>query len=220
MMSISRPVTSILSVRLLFRRAIAVSSFRCNTGLLRNYSVQNVDKIANKEPTVKGEKAKGQDKLHKIIAKSKLLSRLNKNPKFSTYFNRLSDAGVTSSVTSFLILHEVTAIVPLFGLWWVLYQLDLHDQYELPLYFTNLLNQCGEAMEKLVGDEYSEGLDRNRLILAGAISYALVKMFYPVRVLLSLWGAPYLGRWLLKPISKLRNTGKSKAQKNGSQSTK
>lgn len=163
------------------------------------------------EPSLEAKK-KTQDRLHRIISKSRILSKLNENPKFAKYFDRLSEAGVTSSVTSFLVLHEVTAIVPLFGLWWVFYQLDLPDQYELPLYFTDLLNQCGEAMEKLVGDEYSEGLDRNRLILAGAISYALVKMLYPLRVLVSLWGAPYFGRWLLLPIRKLRSATKTKSK--------
>lgn len=182
--------------------------------------MENVDKEANQEPTLEDKKAKAQDKLHKIIAKSKILSRLNENPRFSAYFDKLSDAGVVSSVTSFLILHEFTAIVPLFGLWWVLYQLDLPEQYELPLYFTNLLNQCGEAMEKLVGDEYSEGFDRNRLILAGAISYTVVKILYPARVLLSLWGAPYLGRWILLPIKKLRNRIKPKPKNSQKSSSK
>lgn len=194
------------------QRAIAFSSLRCSVEMKRFYSLETADKRpVGKEPPIKEAQTPGQDKLHKIIAKSTILSRLNKNPKFSAYFDRLSDAGVASSVTSFLVLHEFTAIVPLFGLWWVLYQLDLPEQYELPLYFTDLLNQCGEAMEKLVGDDYSEGLDRNRLVLAGAISYAVVKMLYPVRVLVSLWGAPYLGRWLLLPIAKLRKSVKPKA---------
>lgn len=148
-------------------------------------------------------KTDSQDKLQRIISKSKTLSKLSKNPRFARYFDRLHEAGVTSTVTSFLILHELSAIAPLFTLWWVFYQIDLPDQYELPLYFTNLLNQCGDAMEKLVGENYSEGFDRNRLILSGAISYAIVKFLYPLRVLVSLWGAPYLGQWLLLPFYKV-----------------
>lgn len=176
--------------------------------MIRGYSTEVEE---TQRPALK-KNEKSQDRLHKIIARSKILSKLNKNPKFAGYFDRLSEAGVTSSITSFFVLHEITAIIPLFGLWWVLYQLDLPDQYELPLYFTDLLNRCGEAMERLVGEEYSEGLDRNRLILAGAISYALVKMLYPVRVLVSLWGAPYFGRWLLAPIRKLRSKSKVTTQ--------
>lgn len=160
---------------------------------------------------------KQQDRLHKIISKSGILSKLNRNPRFANYFNKLSDAGVTSTVTSFLLLHEFTAIVPLFGLWYIFYRLDLPEQYELPLYFTNLLNQCGDAMERLVGDDYASELDHNRLILAGAISYAIVKLLYPFRVLLSLWGAPYVGKWILSPFRRIRSkySRKNKSENKG-----
>lgn len=202
-----KPVNVVIPSRVICYR-LGGSAFRLSVQpVVRSYST-GVDET--QRSTLKDNK-KAEDRLHRIISKSKILSRLNRNPKFAGYFDRLSEAGVTSTVTSFLVLHEVTAIVPLFGLWWVFYQLDLPDQYELPLYFTDLLNRCGEAMERLVGDEYSEGLDRNRLILAGAISYALVKMLYPVRVLISLWGAPYVGRWLLSPIKRLRSKRKAKA---------
>ncbi|QLQ81894.1 hypothetical protein HG537_0G01480 [Torulaspora globosa] len=205
-----RPVNVVVSSRVVsYRLSANALRFSVNP-VVRSYSA-GADET---ERSTLEEKKKAEDRLHRIIAKSRILSRLNKNPKFAGYFDRLSEAGVTSTVTSFLVLHELTAIVPLFGLWWVFYQLDLPDQYELPLYFTDLLNRCGEAMERLVGDEYSEGLDRNRLILAGAISYALVKMLYPVRVLISLWGAPYFGRWLLVPINMLKTkAGSGKVKK-------
>ncbi|QLL34777.1 hypothetical protein HG536_0H01520 [Torulaspora globosa] len=208
-----KPINVLIPSRIVSYR-LGGSAFRFSVyPLVRGYSAR-AEKA--QRSTLK-DKKKVEDRLHRIIGKSKILSRLNKNPKFAGYFDRLSEAGVTSTVTSFLVLHELTAIVPLFGLWWVLYQLDLPDQYELPLYFTDLLDRCGEAMEKLVGDKYSEGLDRNRLILAGAISYALVKMLYPVRVLISLWAAPYFGRWLLSPINMLRSKSRIKV---GSGSTR
>lgn len=172
--------------------------------LLRSYSSTN-----EKKPTLN----KRQDRLHRIISKSRILTRLNKQPRFALYFDKLSEAGITSTVTSFLILHELTAIAPLFAFWYVLYQLDLPEQYELPVYFKDLLNQCGDAIEKLVGDEYSSGFDHNRLILAGAISYAIVKLLYPLRVLVSLWGAPYVGRWLLGPFRKIKSKLKRRTEK-------
>lgn len=144
------------------------------------------------------------DKLHKLIRKSKFLTRLNSNPRYAGYLNKLSEAGAVSTATSFLILHEITAIIPLFGLWWLLYSLDVHWQYELPVYFKDLLNRCGESIEKLIGN-YDENWNRERLVLSGAISYAIVKLLYPVRVLLSLWGAPYLGRFIVRPFSKLKS---------------
>ncbi|CAR28623.1 hypothetical protein ZYGR_0S02570 [Zygosaccharomyces rouxii] len=177
--------------------------------LISKYSTVNNEKNSSS----RNQNQNQQDRLHKIIAKSKILSKLNQNPRFASYFARLSDAGVTSTVTSFLILHEFTAIVPLFGLWYIFYQLDLPEQYELPLYFTDLLNRCGDAMEKLVGDKYASDLDHNRLILAGAISYSIVKLLYPIRVFASLWGAPYVGRWILSPFRRIRSKYAKKGEK-------
>lgn len=197
---------SVPPLRALTCSGLVIGSLQQHVGLRRCYSTEREMKQSN---SVKAA-TETPDRLRKIISKSRMLSRLNQNPKFAHYFSRLSEAGVTSTVTSFLILHEITAIVPLFSLWWVFYQLDLPDQYELPLYFTNLLNQCGDAMEKLVGDDYSKGFDKNRLILSGAISYAIIKVLYPLRVLVSLWAAPYLGKLLLMPLRKLKSLLKTK----------
>ncbi|SJM86271.1 uncharacterized protein ZBIST_2767 [Zygosaccharomyces bailii] len=172
--------------------------------LLRNSSSANNNKKAI---------STSQDRLHRIISKSRILSRLNKQPRFTHYFDRLSEAGLTSTLTSFFVLHELTAIAPLFALWYIFYRLDLPEQYELPVYFTDALNQCGAAIEKLVGDKYNNDFDHNRLILAGAISYAIVKLLYPLRVLVSLWGAPYMGRWLLSPFRSIKSKLKGKASK-------
>lgn len=203
MLILAKPV---LPLRALTYSGLVIGSLQQHVGLWRCYSTERETKQAN---SVKAA-TKTSERLQKIISKSRMLSKLNQNPKFAHYFGRLSEAGVTSTVTSFLILHEITAIVPLFSLWWVFYQLDLPDQYELPLYFTNLLNQCGDAMEKLVGDDYSNGFDKNRLILSGAISYAIIKVLYPLRVLVSLWAAPYLGKLLLMPLRKMKSLLKSK----------
>ncbi|CEP61966.1 Mrx11p LALA0_S04e04676g [Lachancea lanzarotensis] len=150
------------------------------------------------------------DKVHKLIAKSAFLTKLNEKPKFKAYFDKLGQTSPVSTITSFLILHEVTAIVPLFALWWVLYKLNLEEQYNLPIYFKDLLNQCGDSIQKLV-DNHDQGFDRNRLILSGAISYAVVKVLYPVRVLVSLWAAPFFFRWVIAPFKKVGELFKKRA---------
>ncbi|CAR23533.1 Mrx11p [Lachancea thermotolerans CBS 6340] len=184
------------SIALGLLRPSAVGVERC-----RCYS-----KKASSSNTV-SEKAVGpakdpSNKIYKLISKSKLLTRLSKRPAIGHYFDKLAETSPVSTISSFLILHEITAIVPLFGLWWVLYSLNLNEQYELPLYFKELLDQCGDSIEKLVGDR-SQGFDRNRLVLSGAISYAIVKILYPARVLFSLWAAPYFFKWFLGPFKKL-----------------
>lgn len=128
---------------------------------------------------------------------------MNGNPRYKHYFDKLSEAGAVSTMTSFLILHEITAIVPLFALWGLLYNLDLSDQYEMPVYFKDLLNKCGESIGKLIGD-YDNGWDRDRLVVSGALAYAIVKVLYPARILFSLWAAPYVGTFVIMPFTKLR----------------
>ncbi|CAI4053486.1 Mrx11p SKDI_16G2280 [Saccharomyces kudriavzevii IFO 1802] len=146
-----------------------------------------------------------EDRLHKIISKSRLLTRLNKNPKFSQYFDRLSEAGTVPTLTSFFILHEVTAILPLFLLWWLLYNLDISDDLKLPSLLNGLMENCHAAMEKFVGKRYQECINKNKLILSGTIAYVTVKLLYPVRICISIWGAPYFGKWLLLPFQRLRH---------------
>ncbi|QHS76689.1 Mrx11p SPAR_P02240 [Saccharomyces paradoxus] len=146
-----------------------------------------------------------EDRLRRIFSKSRLLTRLNKNPKFSHYFNRLSEAGTVPTLTSFFILHELTAILPLFLLWWLLYNLDLSDDFKLPSFLNGLMESCHAAMEKFVGKRYQECLNKNKLILSGTIAYVTVKLLYPVRIFISIWGAPYFGKWLLLPFQKLKH---------------
>ncbi|SCW03542.1 LAFE_0G12772g1_1 [Lachancea fermentati] len=184
-----------------------------NFPIIRFYSKNS---SSSEDEIAKQKRDKSVDRIHKIISKSRMLTKLNQQPRFKHYFDQLAETSPLSTITSFLILHEFTAIVPLFGFWWILYTLNLSDQYELPVYFTDQLNRCGDAIEKLVGNHY-EGYDRNRLILSGAISYAIVKLLYPLRVLVSLWGAPYLVKWILEPFKRLRKfsekTRKGKSHK-------
>lgn len=176
------------------RNSIPRATIHIGKSAIRTYSEHQQSNSNNKN----------KDVLHKFISKSRLLTRLNKNPKFSKYFDRISEAGAVSTITSFVILHELSAIVPLFGLWWIVYQLDLPDQTDLPEFLSNLMKQCGDAMERFVGDKYTNGVDRHRLILSGAISYTIIKLLYPLRIIVSLWAAPYFGKWLLLPFQSLK----------------
>ncbi|KTA99239.1 MIOREX complex component 11 [Nakaseomyces glabratus] len=169
--------------------------------LVRNSIVKRP--FSRNNPVFSAETDKYKDKLHKIINNSRLLSRLNKNPRFHQYFNTVSETGTITTLTSFLVLHELTAIVPLFGMWWVIYNLDIHNDLELPGYLSDLLERCSKAIDKIVGDKYGQDLDRHRLILSGAISYTIVKLLYPLRIILSIWWAPHCGRFIVTPIRKL-----------------
>ncbi|CAB4256629.1 similar to Saccharomyces cerevisiae YPL041C Protein of unknown function involved in maintenance of proper telomere length [Maudiozyma barnettii] len=141
------------------------------------------------------------EQIMKLIKKSKMLSKLQADPRFSHYFKKITTSGTIPMITSFFILHELTAIVPLFTVWYILYNLSLLENLE---FSGELMTKCSNAIEKLVGDKYQE-YDKHRLILSGALSYALVKVMGPVRIIISLWGAPYFCRWLIMPFKKLAN---------------
>ncbi|CCE62331.1 hypothetical protein TPHA_0C01750 [Tetrapisispora phaffii CBS 4417] len=152
---------------------------------------------------------KKKDMLHRMISKSKLLTKLNSHPNFKNYFDRISQTGTVSTVTGFLLLHELSAIVPLFALWWILYHSNIHDTLVLPEILHNLMEYCSDVMNRFVGDKYPD-LDRKRIIFTGALSYMTVKVLYPIRILLSLWAAPYFGNLLVSPFRKLIKLSRKK----------
>lgn len=131
-----RPVNAILPARLTLSRTVSLRS----TSLLRGYSTKEPNDTLEcgdeKPKTVQNER------LLRILSKSRTLTKLSRSKRFSHYFDKLSQAGAISTVTSFLVLHELTAIVPLFGMWWVLYNLDpsvilpSFNRYKLRLSFS------------------------------------------------------------------------------------
>lgn len=146
------------------------------------------------------------DQIVKIIKKSKMLSRLQADPRYARYFKKITTSGTIPMITSFFILHELTAIIPLFTVWYILYNLNIMDNLE---FSGELMTKCSNAIERLVNDKFQE-LDKHRLILSGALSYALVKIMGPLRIIVSLWGAPYFCRWLILPFKKIGNMIKSR----------
>ena len=146
------------------------------------------------------------EQIIKIIKKSKMLSKLQADPRFAHYFKKITTSGTIPMVTSFFVLHELTAIIPLFTVWYILYNLNIMENLE---FSSELMTKCSNAIERLVGDKCQE-LDKHRLILSGAMSYALVKMIGPLRIIVSLWGAPYFCRWLIMPFKKIGNMIKTR----------
>ena len=146
---------------------------------------------------------KERERLENFIRKSKVLATLRGNPKFNSYFEKLKEVGTIPTVTSFFILHELTAVIPLFIIWYMLYHLDFWDDFNITESNNTLLIKCNQAIERLVGDKY-ESLDKHKLIITGAISYSIVKVAGPLRMFVSVWAAPYFGRYLMLPFNKMR----------------
>lgn len=111
-----------------------------------------------------------------------------------------------SHVTAFLVLHELTAIVPLVGLWYVFHQ--HHDVFmagtmDLPAW---AMEKGTKVIDKAMADwdfgNYSVN-DKLKFIMEGAYAYVVVKALFPVRLAVSLLGMPWFARWFVVPFTRL-----------------
>ena len=143
---------------------------------------------------------------------------LSRTPQFlRPTVSALHNAPV-AHVTAFLLLHEITAVLPLFGLAGL-----FHYYHWLPQSFTEgeggyvekfaryarKKGWIGKAeVEQLGGCREGEGQlkwwnDREggvRWVIEFATAYAVVKALLPLRIVLSVWGAPWFARWTVIPV--------------------
>ena len=164
-----------------------------------------------------------------VKAQSRLDRTINRLPKFlQRYLIPFRNAPL-SHVTSFLILHEITAIVPLFGFWAI-----FHYTNWLPSYFSEG-KWVHEGIEKFSRyfrkkgwleterdhpdpadggnweiardrlskqeEAWTNGQGRMRTVIEAGTAWAITKALLPLRIFLSVWGAPRFARAVLKPIT-------------------
>lgn len=128
---------------------------------------------------------------------------VRKFPKFMRkYAVRFANAPV-SHATAFLILHEISAVAPLMGLWWVFHQYDF-----IPTGLPDWFMESGTKFIKVLGtkNEWADVInaeDTSKLVVEGAAAYTLVKLLLPVRIALCLYLMPWFARVFVLPISNL-----------------
>ncbi|RPB03571.1 hypothetical protein L873DRAFT_1760810 [Choiromyces venosus 120613-1] len=107
-----------------------------------------------------------------------------------------------SHITSFLILHEITAIVPLAGLF-----LFFHNTRWTPPGLPGEWVVAGvEKFGRYVrrkGWERFKGDEGARLLFEVATAWAVVKALLPVRIGLSLWATPWFARVVLGGVGRV-----------------
>jgi len=54
-----------------------------------------------------------------------------------------------------------------------------------------------------MGKWWSRGEGGTRLVIEFATAYAVVKALMPLRIVVSIWGAPWFARWTVIPMSNL-----------------
>ncbi|KAJ5461503.1 uncharacterized protein N7458_003055 [Penicillium daleae] len=144
-------------------------------------------------------------------------------PRFlRTYTTPLLGAPVTH-VTSFLVLHEITAILPLFGLvaafHYGAWMPDLSSDSGESNAFDEGAKRFGRWLRKkgwveesdvntvaeheVTGATYGAQKEQAgvRLVLEFATAYAITKALLPVRIAASVWATPWFARTILTPTT-------------------
>ena len=149
---------------------------------------------------------------------SKLPRRLQK------YTNGLRNAPVPH-IVSFLILHEITAIVPLFALFGLFHYTDYVPVSYMSEHFGGYVqeglarfekyfkrkgwfgfskdeaapaNVPGEEQPKDAMDRWKSGDDRYKFVVEIALAYAITKALLPIRIIGSVWATPWFARGLMR----------------------
>ena len=149
------------------------------------------------------------------------IDRVNRRlPAFLHKYTRALGNAPLTHVTSFLLLHELTAIIPLFAL-----AAYFHYTHWLPpwlaegAWLTSGVERFGRYFKRkgwIRGDEAATAeaevglrkVDRAwnwskggvRLVVEFATAYALTKMLLVPRVMLSVWATPWFARWTVIPV--------------------
>ncbi|KAL3478413.1 hypothetical protein BJX99DRAFT_106648 [Aspergillus californicus] len=153
--------------------------------------------------------AKVQSRLHRLNARL---------PSFLRSYTTPLLGGPATHITSFLILHEITAIVPIFGLVAAFHYgnwlPDLHSYSGFEdgtRRFTRWLRKRGIVGEDVdvedvagAGVATATGTEKTgvRLALEFATAYALTKALLPLRIAGSVWATPWFARVVLAPVAR------------------
>lgn len=130
---------------------------------------------------------------------------LKRVPKFlRSYASKFIDAPI-SHLISFIILHEITAIIPLISLWYFFHN---HPNY-VPLEIPNWALEQGAKVIDYVITKVSNweinSKDKMQLIIEGAYAFSIVKFLIPIRVIISLYLMPWFAKWFVVPILNIFN---------------
>lgn len=118
-----------------------------------------------------------------------------------------------SHVTSFIIIHELTAVLPLFGLWGLFYYMDFTPTAGIPEWLLSKGTHFIDVLAERNGWTSLKTESGANLVLQGAAAYAIVKVLLPFRAAFSLIAMPWFARWCVIPVTRLFTKSGRKASK-------
>ncbi|KAH9811112.1 hypothetical protein DFH28DRAFT_983749 [Melampsora americana] len=132
--------------------------------------------------------------------------------KLKERFPKTDPIQFTSLTISFLILHELTSILPLISIFTILQSfpnlsqsiLNRFNQSEAFLHenITNWFQDGNEKIERMMRKYVGvENKDWKLIFLNGTTSYLIVKALLPIRIGLSLYFSPSLSKMIIKPLT-------------------
>lgn len=108
-----------------------------------------------------------------------------------------------SHLTAFVILHELSAIVPLVGLWYVFHQNHAYIPMDLPSWAIEKgMAVIDKALALFDFLNYSMS-EKGKFLMEGAYAYAITKALFPLRIIFSVAGMPWFARWFVVPVTLL-----------------
>ncbi|EME82298.1 uncharacterized protein MYCFIDRAFT_121393, partial [Pseudocercospora fijiensis CIRAD86] len=132
----------------------------------------------------------------------------SRTPRFlRKYLTPLRNAPI-SHISAFLILHEITAIVPLFALTAAFHYTNWLPPFTEWKWFSDGMTKFGSYLRKKrwIGDDngrgswFGNGENASRIVVEMATAYALTKALLPLRLVLSVLATPWFARWTVLPI--------------------
>ena len=192
---------------MMLRRGLAASSKLSRTPLTKS----SIRRWYATEPTPSSPSPAPQ--LSRI---ARLESRL---PRFLHRYTTPLRTAPVSHITAFFILHEITAILPLFGLaalfhytnwlppglseWkWVSEGISKFGKYARRKGWISDAEEGHAGRKAGIGRWWGTGEAGTRWVVEFATAYACTKVLLPLRLVVSVWGTPVFARWTVVPVSR------------------
>lgn len=184
---------------LLQRTGLSIARLRLTNTVVRNVGVLGVlPQTSLIQQRFAVSRAAKQVAKHPKLA-GKALAKL---PRFMGKYGDRFIGAPFSHIIAFLLVHELTAILPLFSLWYLFHVFDY-----TPTALPDWMFAAGEDFIRKMGERngwtwITSAKDGSEILLQGVGAYAIVKATLPLRIMFSLWCMPWTAKHVVVPANR------------------